>query len=247
MRPWAKERGIEPWLDAAQHRMKLLGQRASGTETMFPYQMAHERMRKAAGRRPSAAAWPAIRQLVSAGKPGYSIRTPDQVAAEHHDAIIDSANPIYHEETQANPNTPKVYALRNTAQKSTIFLVPLVHNASGQTGWVRGRSDQEPSQWRMYRDSEIADAVAGHTPKGRRKAAQPAEERYVRQRATGKPPEMVGEGDRLLDEEGHQIVEPRRDLWTEPEGIYPWDFNWERSGEHSLKSLRDEWWRAPTL
>jgi len=42
MRPWAQERGREDWLAAAQHRMVLLGQKAAGTESMFPYKMHHE-------------------------------------------------------------------------------------------------------------------------------------------------------------------------------------------------------------
>jgi hypothetical protein len=42
MRPWARERGIEHWVDAAQDRMRGLGEYAAGTTSMFPHQMAHE-------------------------------------------------------------------------------------------------------------------------------------------------------------------------------------------------------------
>lgn len=42
MRPWAQERGREDWLDAAQKRIRMLGRHAGGTESLFPYQMAHE-------------------------------------------------------------------------------------------------------------------------------------------------------------------------------------------------------------
>jgi len=42
LRPWARERGIEHWVDAAQQRMGWLGEYATGANSMFPHQMPHE-------------------------------------------------------------------------------------------------------------------------------------------------------------------------------------------------------------
>ena len=42
LRPWARERGIEHWVDAAQQRMGWLGEYATGENSMFPHQMPHE-------------------------------------------------------------------------------------------------------------------------------------------------------------------------------------------------------------
>jgi hypothetical protein len=77
MRPWAKERGVEPWLDAAQDRMRGLGEHASGTTSMFPYQMAHERMQHAASLQKQAITWDAVGQHAD-GCPTYRMHVMNQ-------------------------------------------------------------------------------------------------------------------------------------------------------------------------
>lgn len=278
MRPWARSRGREDWVNAAQHRASVLGQYGTGTESIFPYKMTHERapirMTGAEGRGaqpPAQKAYPLLRELIKAGKPSFTIRTPNEISQTHHDMIVDSERPSYHEENDPRPTTPKIYAHRSRLTRSTTFLAPLKHNATGQTGWVRGRSDQDPSQWKMYRDDQIEDAVAGRTPKRATPGRAPrptkkeygdlANERYERgwARGTEMSPEEAGhvfgghsellnwqEGDVPLDDEGHQLVPRRqhRDYVAEPEGMYPWDFNWDEAGDHPLvKHEGDEWWK----
>lgn len=210
----------------------MLGLRAGGTESLFPYQMAHEQAMQytAADRPPPPRAFPLIREVVEAGRPEFAVRTSDEVPVEHHDMVNDSDHPVYH--SDGDYDSPKVYALRNRGRYT--FLVPVRHNDTGETGWLRGITDSDPDSWRFYEDDDIDSAIAGIKP--RRERPVPAEQRYKRQRATGKPAPLE-EGDVPLDEEGHQLVEPRRDTWSdlgalrgyadEPPEEKPWtDLNW---------------------
>ena len=229
----------------------------------------HETVKKEATRGPSQSVYPLLRDLISAGKPKFSIRTPREIDPLHHDMIVNSDRPEYHEENNNDPDLPKVYGMMRSgglSGRSTVFLAPLKHNETGQTGWVRGRTNQNPDEWQLYRDSEIQDAVAGRVPRRLLKFDQYGEKgdaRYRRQWARGvpmsedtadrilTPPETQMEGDVPLDEEGHQIVEPRRDFIVEPHGMYWTDLNWDDPGDHPLVRTRGPeddakpWWAVP--
>lgn len=234
MRPWARERGREDWLDAAQHRMRLLGQRAGGTESIFPYQMAHERVaqqRVAATQPPSRATWGKLHSLISSGRPEFTIRTVEEVPVDHHDMIVGNGRPEYHEERDHRPETPKIYALKSGLRHT--FLAPVRHQETGEVGWLRGGDYSGPEQWTFYTDDQLRNAIRGVRPNAPTSGPIPASQRYKRQHATGKP--VPQEGDVELDAAGHQVIPyPREDPFAEVAR--------QRGGWSTTGSTERPWW-----
>lgn len=267
----------EPRLPSTEERVKP-GEPAKG-ESWWMYE--HGNSKEASSPKPMQKLYQVAREQIAAAKPGFSIRKLKEVDPAHHDMIMANNRPSYYEENNADPDDPKVYALKRGAGHAT-FLAPLVHNQTGQTGWIRGGTDQDPKQWKIYHNDEIDDAVLGRMParlvrsrsndrvvkpgdpsgiaKDRTKRYGPGgDQRYDRPWARGNPlpgdavetGKALGldapwaEGDVPLDEEGHQIVEPRRDFVAEPEGTHPWDFDWEKPGYHPVlqPQAEDEWWK----
>jgi GNAT superfamily N-acetyltransferase len=250
--PFEKARaGDESQLPTTEDRVRR-GDLAAG-ENWWEYErgMQHD----AAERPPSRETYPQIRDMISKGRPELGVRMGDQVPVEHHDAVVGSSHPVYHEDP--DQSQPRVYALRNNQFHT--FLAPVTYTQTGEDGWLRGSTKTEPSRWRFYQEHQLGDAVAGRAPQ-----PQPAAERYVRQRATGKPlpPEVSDptwrEGDVPLDEEGHQEVEPKRDTWNDL-GILrgyaeeprhqdpdkPWaDLSWDEEPAFVSKNPEDRlpWW-----
>jgi len=328
LRPWAEENGVGHWLDAFQKRQKLLGQRAGGTESMFPYKMRHElgeqkaaslvkkaitwmdaakhkdcgcivkqmklmnqsdpvqaymvdhtnhggRIRwkvtqggvmketgkarkpywaendildaygRVAGglqaeatRGPSRPRHRQVRDMVSASRPEFESLTDEDVPMRHHDAILNSEYPEFHEDPEYKPGSPKVYSLM-TGNRMT-FLAPVRHKETGETGWLRGRAEDDPASWRFYQRDDLDNAIRGRTPGGPPSRRSPqdgptkADLRYVRQRATGKPAPGITEGDVELDEEGHQKTHRRPDPFEE--------FARQRGGWSTTGSTDKPWW-----
>jgi hypothetical protein len=248
--PFEKARaGDESQLPTTEDRVRR-GDPAAG-ENWWEYEqgMQHD----AAERPPSRGAYSQIRDMISKGRPELGVRMGDEVPVEHHDAVVSSSHPAYHEDP--DQSQPRVYALRNN-QFHTI-LAPVTHAQTGEDGWLRGSTKTDPSRWRLYQEHQLGDAVAGRAP-------QSAAERYIRQRATGKPvpPEVSDptwrEGDVPLDEEGHQEVTPKRDTWNDL-GILrgyaeeprsqdpdkPWtDLSWDEEPAFVSKNPEDRlpWW-----
>ncbi len=273
LRPWAKERGREDWLDAAQRRMKMLGQRAGGAGSLFPYKMHHELdpvQHTASADRPALRSYRTIRRMIDQGRPEFVLRMADQMPVEHHDAIVNSQRPVYHEDPDQSQS--KLYAARSNTHST--FLTPVSHKRTGEDGWLRGSTRTKPWEWKFYREHDLDNAITGKLPVEDR--PRTADERYTRQWAKGTPePEpQLEEGDRDLDEHGHQTVEPKRDTWNDlgalrgyaDEPDYhreekPWsDLNWtDQFGEPDFVkdlyrsdknlprrgSVSTEWWTAP--
>jgi 8-oxo-dGTP pyrophosphatase MutT (NUDIX family) len=219
MRPWARQQGVEHWLDAAQDRMRGLGEHAAGAESMFPYRMAHEEAEQhvAAKRRPSLNGFQKIRDLIASGRPDLTIKPAGDMHYSEHDKIMASTYPEWNDEPgEPDFDRPQVYGLQTGAHVS--FLAPVINNETGEHGWIRGSSKTTPENWKVYAHDQLNHAIKGTNPN--RRVPQSAEERYTRGRASGKPPASAKparqefEGEVPLDERGHQIVgEPRRDPW----------------------------------
>lgn len=148
---------------------------------------------------PSQKVFPMLRELVSAGKPEYSIRHGLNIPAEQHDRII-GGYPQFHDEKTFVPQSQQMYALKSGKGYHHTFLAPVVHNETGELGWLRGNTKDDPKEWCYYPEEHFERAVTGRDlPK----------ERKPRGGDVYRGGRVPQEGDVPLDDEGHQLhIEP---------------------------------------
>lgn len=193
----------------------------------------------------STPAFDRMKNSIYQNRPEYRLRTDAEIPEEHHYSILSNDVPAYHEEKQYQPGSPKIYGLRSGLRHT--FLAPVVHNETGERGWLRGGDYKPVENWTFYGEDQLDNAMRGTRPDfvPREKGApSPAELRYKRQRATGRPVSSPTksdwqEGDRVLDEEGHQVVPRRSDKFGPAGHVRGWA---DDRSEFRLGSSDKPWW-----